>query len=662
MIENGSNDIVLTAQRLYKLGLNVFPVPSPREVLAWAADPSYGAKEKKPRDSNSKPPYLIHVIFNNRLHVCDETCAAITRKTRRGCLAENETFENLFFDPRTGYVANLAVMLGKTSGNLMVIDCDSQDAFKRNLEIVQQKNIPHWAYASFRGGGILVRILEGEVDNKKKCLETDVEIYGNHHYAVLPPSLHPQSIYYSWLNINPIADDNITPLKPVSIRELNWLGISLLYERPSIDSAIKTNATKLDLTGYPTWLSKLSKANQEFVINGTKLSRRNSSLFAAACDMAGNQIEYQAAESLLLDACSKCNPPYPYDEAVRSIHSAYSTPREPAQLRQNNSDQSQIAIEFLKKFNWKLMGGTWKSDMAVFIATIERARAENQVFRCTIREITELSNRSIATVINSLNRLACIDNEDSIGGVPSLLVLDHHDDSNNAAYYRFSDSVINWTELEQYLTLDNSVLNVYIPNPSTDAEKDVEKKIGTLGWKIWKYLLENPRKTRAEIAVALNLHRHSVRRQLHENKTLVLYDFVTFDKTTGDYFGNSFTQEILGHLADTFETSGKSQKVRLGFQRDREIRANQMIGLVREYWLRRRWSWECEQSNDSSERYLMSLRNRIDPERLLDWSHPYLADTIFPAKPAIKKRNKKINFPKKSTGPSTGQSTLNYVK
>lgn len=595
MDESLDNNIVETAIKLYTLGLNVFPVPSPMEVLAYQEETGNVEKSKF-----IKPPYLINVVFNNRLHFCNETCNSRYLGTGKKCLPERALFHNLFYDDVTNYFSNLACMMGRTSGNLMTIDCDSPNAFKKTLAIFQEKEIPHWTYSSNRGGGILVRVLEGEAKNEPKSLIEDVQIYGNHHFVVLPPSIHPSGVYYQWRESNPFSEKDQQVLEPVSIQKLDWLGAKLLrdsYEPFSKDQ----NYKEIDISGYPKCVAKLSNRNQEFIVKGVNYSERNSRLFSAACDMEANHIDYEKAESLLLVACSKCYPPYPHNEAYRTIQSAFSTTRLPARAFQSPAHNWEIAEEFFKKFNWKLMGATWKSDQAVFLAAIERSRMDKtKSFRCSIREMVELTNRANDTVISSLERLSGRYSQSSSNTIPPLLVLDHYDSVSKAAYYRFSDVVMMQTVLEQYFILeDGSDPNVFIQNPATPAGKDVFKKIGIIGWKIWKYLEENPHKTKIQLAHDLQLPIYSIRRALQVNKPLLANEFVTFDTTTNTFISNPFTEHALELVAIELGSSGKSAKVKEQHIRDREIRANLNIAAVREKWLDRRYRWE-KRHNDPS--------------------------------------------------------------
>jgi hypothetical protein len=73
--------------------------------------------------------------------------------------------------------------------------------------------------------------------------------------------------------------------------------------------------------------SGLSQRTHRFLKCGAVQGHRNAELFCAACNMAACGIPRPEAERQLLDACARCQPPYPDKEAVATIASAYGRPR-----------------------------------------------------------------------------------------------------------------------------------------------------------------------------------------------------------------------------------------------------------------------------------------------------------------------------------------------
>ena len=142
-IADSLTDTQATAIDLYKRGLNVLPLPSAYE---WRARPEFE------KDPNNKPPYIVAPLFYSRLHLCNEDC-------KHRALPLEYTFPALFIR------ANIGLMMGRTSGNPLAIDCDSQKAFDKVGNDLERRSLPYWAISSHRGGAFLLRLIEGEAAN-----------------------------------------------------------------------------------------------------------------------------------------------------------------------------------------------------------------------------------------------------------------------------------------------------------------------------------------------------------------------------------------------------------------------------------------------------------------------------------------------------------------
>lgn len=103
----------------------------------------------------------------------------------------------------------------------------------------------------------------------------------------------------------------------------------------SADTTGTARPAALDKTGG--WKSRLSRKTMNLLLAGTTEPGRNSSIFAAACDMAGCGAPRGESESILLEAARRCQPPLADAEALLAIDSAYSKPRDPA--RPESGDQ-----------------------------------------------------------------------------------------------------------------------------------------------------------------------------------------------------------------------------------------------------------------------------------------------------------------------------------
>src|SRR5690606_14577298 len=101
---------------------------------------------------------------------------------------------------------NIAVMMGRTSDNLFVIDEETREQFEYYVQELTRRHIPICAAVSGgkKGGGHLyLRCIEGEIANIPPGKLKDAEIRGNHCYVLMPPSIHPDTHKpYTWLTLN----------------------------------------------------------------------------------------------------------------------------------------------------------------------------------------------------------------------------------------------------------------------------------------------------------------------------------------------------------------------------------------------------------------------------------------------------------------------------
>lgn len=282
---------------LRRRGFNVFPIP-------------YGKKE----------PFrgtLLKRLFNTRLHFCVDGIGSCSHDLRTA------SFADLFLGPK-----NIAVMCGRTSNNLVALDCDTEAAYKRIEGELEKRALPYWAFTSHRGGSFLLRVLEGETANISKdlsCID-DVEVWGNSHYVILPPSVHPMGTVYMWRGDTEPQFHFASPyetLPAVSITSLEWLNVSLLKGR-------KVSGVHPEMFGLPDKYSVLSNRNREMLARGTQEGERNTRLTALAYDLAGCGFKRAEIDADFLQSACQCTPPYPQHQAQAILKSAYARERKPA--------------------------------------------------------------------------------------------------------------------------------------------------------------------------------------------------------------------------------------------------------------------------------------------------------------------------------------------
>jgi len=532
------SDVQETALDLYRRGFNVFPLPA---VWEWRAVAS-------PNNPNKKPPYLVKPLFYSRLHNCDETCR------HKGRIDFTPLFDR----------ANIGLMMGRTSGNTFAIDCDSQDSFDSIGQEIKALRLPYWAIQSHRGGAYILRLAEGEASNQDKTKSSfaDVEIWGNRHYIVIPPSIHPQGTVYRWVTPEPrYSLPKGETLPTTSILALDWLGATLAIKE-------RKKWQEPDLFGLPEWGAMLSYDNRMMYANGAREGQRNNKLTSLAYDMAGIRVEYNEAKEILFEAAGRCIPSYSENETLAILKSAYSRRRQPARKSGGGTKPWQQAKHFAQSYDWRgTFGRRALKCQAVFMACVERARCDNsEVWRASKRELSELANTSDSTAWELMVELR---NHELIFKVGQNA-------DTNANLYRFGD-MSKCTPIPP--PCSSSGVNLDIRK--TQVEQDVFSKLGERSWLVWKYLTTNPSKNANVIAKRTGWPRSSVYAVLPR---LVDAKLVSYNQADNLYYGETRTDGSLEYLAANLGVLGKSFEKKRSHQIEREMRVNALMARARQSW------------------------------------------------------------------------------
>jgi len=280
---------------------------------------------------------------------------------------------------------NVAVMCGRTSDNLFVIDCETEDAYHQQYRALKNADIPIWAVrtnGSGNGGHFYLRCKDGEVKGIRPGERPGYEVRGNRCYVLAPPSMHPKTLaLYQWSEQETLRPPIVT------LDQLPWLKLELTHSKRQIAST-----------------SPLSQKTRSFIANGAVEGERNNRLFEAACDLAGNQFDQHATTQLLLPIAERCG--LPTEEARSTLASAFSKPRTPS--KPDNKTQHHIHHKvsvWAEARRWS--GRTGQTDRAVMLACCERAVTANErgVFRVSSRELAEIARMTRKTASKALKRL-----------------------------------------------------------------------------------------------------------------------------------------------------------------------------------------------------------------------------------------------------------------
>jgi hypothetical protein len=531
-------DTQRTAIDLHKRGLNVFPIPR-----------------------GSKKPYILRPMFYSRLHRCGRSCR----------IHNAPSFKDLF-DRQ-----NIAVMTGRTSGNLFAIDCDTQADFRGMGAELDRRGLSYWAITSARGGAYLMRLAEGEAANKRLAGWQHVEVWGNRHFVILPPSIHPSGVIYQWATPEPyynLPDQDAPPL--VSITALDWLGI----ERAQIGKWESP-----DLYSLPEWTANLSRENRRILARAMSgdipEGQRNDQLTKPAYDIAAliqdNVIEYADGWQLLEDAAAEID--YPAKDARAMLRSALQKPgltraRDGGIVKAKPYQQAQA---FAEAYSWP-SGRAGHTDKAVFFACCDRAKVDagRGTFRAATREIALAANTTNKTAWRAIGRL-----------VDAKLLAKAGRDPSGANRYKFG---VGCRGDYTTPTCSYSVVATIPPKtdklPQTEAQKDVFGRLGSVSWAVYSWLIDNYGRGYKQIAEATGQKAGSVARVLSRGKNtgvLLQHGLVIYNQAEGNYHAEPANTDKLERIAAALDVLGRTAKRERQYQADRELRVNKRLARAIAY-------------------------------------------------------------------------------
>lgn len=402
-------DAVTAATQLYGQGFNVFPQPfASKNGYPWAK------------------------LQYTRLHPDD--------------------LRELFF-----YHCNIAVMMGRTSQNLFIIDCETAEEFDRQGAYLEARNIKAWAVRSGgerRGGHYWLRCADGEVANIKiGVISPTVEIRGTRIYCLVPPSVHPETgERYIWES----QESDFPPT--VRLSQLDWLPLKLTR------SKIGRGYTQAALDDELRIL-----ANTE---QGARNIQLNDSAFALGQLVGAGALKYNEVAKALTHVATEIG--LTAKEISLTIESGLqagiSTPREKVQKGNSRIAQT-AAITWIQKQKWS--GKTGPTRRAIAVALAERSITANPsgTFRASLRELAGLARVSVLTVRKSLTELVALDFVKQAG----------YDRLSGAALWAFTDTV--W----KLHTIQLEGSSVLIPPPLPDASE--RGALGKTAYLVYQELL-----------------------------------------------------------------------------------------------------------------------------------------------------------------------------
>lgn len=268
---------------------------------------------------------------------------------------------------------NLGLVTGRTSGNLLVIDCDSRELFDQVGAILSRYRIRPWITQSASGGHFMMRCAEGEVTNYAR---EDIQLKGNRGYAVIPPSIHPSGAMYRWVSL---GGGDIPPVEFSIISEvLGHLGIQV--------------SLRSDRSGSQTRHYPLTDLAFTILAEGDTLdyASHSEAEFAAVVSLVNSGVTDEQIIELFEQYC----PPHYASKGSRRQQwlQRYMVDRVDTVRRNGatgtNPQMVQAALRWAAQTAWP--GRTGPTDAKAYVACCNRAlRMHGVEFRATVREMAE---------------------------------------------------------------------------------------------------------------------------------------------------------------------------------------------------------------------------------------------------------------------------------
>ena len=448
---------------------------------------------------------------------------------------------------------NIGVLVGRTSMNLFVVDCDTDEAFNYWSSILHAKGLDKWIVSSVHGGHFWFLSEEGEVksipsfatEKRLKKPEEKYQIWGRGHYMVVPPSVRMDGPFsgfvYSWLN----REGELPPV--LSAQTIGEIFHSLRVVKSLL-------AGRLPQLAYQAIIEQSHYG----------YASHSEAEFAAICSL----LRIGWCEDEIVRLFDEHQPVH-YMKANSDSDWLISHMISPARavVKSNKGDVIQNLLIWSRDRLWK--GRTGQTDRAVFEACCKRAMQESPFrFRATVREISELCNQTNKTTNKSLRRLV----QD---GCLKLLTVQNFKRVQEANYFGFP------RELQDYHSSETTRCTIPVVLPSDFREHDVWHQYG-LGKKalfLYEYLLGSRRfngETADEITSALKAHMDIKMRAVKTVLPRLALEGLV-EESNGRWGARRVKLDRLDEIAQKLGVLGKSNERQAAHNADRAVYALRIL-------------------------------------------------------------------------------------
>jgi Bifunctional DNA primase/polymerase, N-terminal len=287
--------------------------------------------------------------------------APVLKKWQSLNLTRPELIQHLQQDNHKGY----GIVLGEQSGGIIAIDCDGRHPHQKLKDILGTEipttvsftsgkpdraqylfSIPSKYWHQVKSKKIQIKLVD-----RVECLE----FRWNGNQSVLPPSVHPETGYYRWIN-SPTVKVAQFPQKALSyLIELVTPTIAI----PEPKTNYKTVFTQYDYhSPIPIELC-LAKRHRDAIANGAMQGSRNDVAVSLAKDLVGTVSKLKSLgeifdgdpRSLFIDFCDRCSPSIPQ----RKRDEIWNWVKEPVNPSINDDAAFQNCINAWKRKQQKLV-------------------------------------------------------------------------------------------------------------------------------------------------------------------------------------------------------------------------------------------------------------------------------------------------------------------
>lgn len=511
------------------------------------------------------------------------------------------------FPPRT----NLAAITGRVSGNLAVIDCDTNAAWKHFYQRCLDQGLPVLVTRTSRGGHFLFRLADGVLENATYGMTRDgefqrdaaraaLDVLGHDKLVVLPPSLNAaKGTWYTW---HPAATEHATPpADDIPVWTLDDLAAILPGVQLAVDRAKPSSGKSYGQVALEDEAQRVASAQR-----GSRNTTLNDAAFAIGQLVAGGEINRIDAETVLAQAAiaAGLKPSEAHATTRSGLDAGERHPRRRPQdhVGYGMTREREALLAWCAIFDWVTLGRKAASVRAVAEAMAQRAgTATGSSWRASTRELAELARLSAKTVTGCLAELV------HAGAV----VRSGRDARSGAALWSLGvaaaaaakDRAADLPEFTTLTTLGSSSVVItgknrgkngerrehlytdhHVPETSDAAERGA---MGKTGWRVWRWLIaENaPRKTR-DIAEALGLTYKQVDHALRRVQKLSPADYLLTERLKDGWIARplsawSLQQYVAGHAEAQTAGRGEARQQLHEAERARRLFADILVHVRR---------------------------------------------------------------------------------